>query len=111
MHSQDKNVLAYTSEERPRISLANGKPKISECTRKCVVPLSPRLFQSVERLLKPLYEASVAVIAWRRGHVNLLVSVQFAVQVSAIKIKTLDLPIETCSNSENETKARQLSNR
>src|SRR6266702_132669 len=81
MHSQDKSVFAYTSEEHSWISLANGKTKISECARKCVIPLLPHLFQSIERLLKPLYEACITVITWRRGHVNLLVSVQFAVQV------------------------------
>ena len=43
-------------------------------------------------------------------HVNILISVEFAIEVGAIKVEGVNLPVIICSNGKNGVEADKLSN-
>src|ERR1700677_408771 len=106
MYSQDKNVLANLGNEHPWICLANRETDISKRARKGIIPLSPRLLQSVKRFAKPLYDIGVGVVSGWSMHVNFLIIVQFAIEISCIEIETFDFPVVACGDSEDGAETR-----
>src|SRR6266702_1494195 len=101
MHSQNEHMLGDASTKDPQVCLANTESEVSECARKCIVPLSPRLLQPIKRLAKSLHCSLVAVVTRRWIHIDFFIVIQFAVEIHTIEIEAFDVPVEAHGDGEN----------
>jgi hypothetical protein len=67
----------------------------------CVVPSAPSLLEAIKGLTQAFDELPLILIPGGCLHVNFFVVAEFAVEICAVKVESVDLPVVACGDGED----------
>src|SRR6266851_6483693 len=79
--------------------------KINKSAREGLIPFASHLLQPIKRLPQPQDILPLSLVPQWRLHVNLLVFIKLAIEISTYEIEHINLPIKAHGEHENSTKA------
>lgn len=78
---------------------------------KCVIPLVSGLFEAIKGLVEVFDQLPLIVVAGGRLHVDVFIFTQLSIEVCAVEVKCVDVPVMSGGDSENGVETREFSNR
>jgi hypothetical protein len=111
MNCKDEGMFSSSKVEDSRVCLHDIETKVSEGMHKGIIPSLASLLESIKRLVQPLDAAITFLVAWGLLHVNVFSLTNLSIEVRAIEVKGINLPVVGHSNCEDESNAGYLGHR
>jgi hypothetical protein len=111
MNCKDEDVFSGLKVEDFRVCLRNTETKVSEGAHKDIIPLLAGLLESVKELVQPLHTAITFLISQGLLHINVFSLAKLAIEVHAIEVKRIDLPVIARGNRKDELNTGHLGHR
>ena len=107
---EDGNVIAITGGKHAGIGVVDSESNIFKGAAQSVVPFAPGLFEAIEGLVEVLDLLPLIVVAGGRLHINIFVVIEFAIEVGAIEVESVGVPVVSGCDCENESEAGEFGN-